>query len=120
MKQFHRLVIFFLALFIGIFIWWLMKPGKMGLPFDSYNIPVYWIALFVSNFFILGFMRRHVFLGFAGFTVGQIVYLTLVEPSNAFFIMGLAIVLFLSILISALSYITFLLIQFLRRLVSEK
>ena len=51
----------------------------MGAPFDSYSIPVNFIALFVSNFLILGFMRPHVFLGFIGFTVGQIVYLTLAE-----------------------------------------
>ncbi len=120
MKQLPRLVVFFLASFMGIFIWWLMKPGKMGVPFDSYNIPLYWIALFVANFIVLGFMRPHVFLGFIGFTVGQIVYLTLAEPSDALFILGLAIAVFISILISIISYVIFLLIQFLRELLSEK
>ncbi len=93
-----------------------MKPGKMGVPFDSYNIPIYWIALFTSNFFILGFIRPHIFLGFFGFTMGQIVYLALAEPSDALFVLGLAIVVFISIFISALSYIIFLFIAFLRKL----
>ena len=119
MKPLPRLVVFFLASFMGIFIWWLMKPGKMGIPFDSYSIPVNFIALFVCNFFILGFMRPHVFLGFIGFTGGQIVYLTFAEPSDALFILGLAIAVFISIVISGISYIIFLLIQFLRELTSE-
>ena len=84
MKPLPRLVVFFLASFMGIFIWWLMKPGKMGIPFDSYSIPVNFIALFVCNFFIL----------------------------------GLAIAVFISIVISSISYIIFLLIQFLRELIS--
>jgi hypothetical protein len=119
MKPLPRLVVFFLASVMGIFIWWLMKPGKMGIPFYSYSIAVNVIALFVSNFFILGFMRPHVFLGLTGFTVGQIVYLTFAEPSDALFILGLAIVVFISIVISSISYIIFFLIQFLRELISE-
>ena len=92
----------------------------MGAPFDSYSIPVNFIALFVSNFLILGFMRPHVFLGFVGFTVGQIVYLTLAEPSDSLFILGLVIAVFISIIISALSYVIFLLIEFLRKLIFDK
>ncbi len=120
MKPLPRLVVFCLASFMGIFIWWLIKPGKMGAPFDSYSIPVNFIALFVSNFLILGFMRPHVFVGFIGFTVGQIVYLTIAEPSDSLFILGLAIAVFISIIISALSYVIFLLIEFLRKLIFDK
>ena len=65
-------------------------------------------------------MRPHVFLGFIGFTVGQIVYLTLAEPSDSLFILGLAIAIFISIIISALSYVIVLLIEFLRKLIFDK
>jgi hypothetical protein len=111
MKPLPRLAVFLLSIFIGMLVWAFINPQYMGFPFDSYPIPIYLISVLVANFLVLGFMRPRVLLGFVGITVGQGFYFTLTEPSDAFFILGLAISLTPSILISILSYISFLIVN---------
>ncbi|HEX2549704.1 MAG TPA: hypothetical protein VHM20_07735 [Gammaproteobacteria bacterium] len=94
MKKFPSWLPFILSFSAGILVWVLINPKKMGMPFDEYSVPWYWIYLLGFSF-LIGFATKPSFSQlFFGLCIGQMIAISF-YPWSAFWMLGMiALVIF--------------------------